>query len=54
MNSMDQQMPAHLEYHLIRSWWHPDKNQGKQPGDITRGSKDVWLRCPGCKHGCGR
>jgi hypothetical protein len=46
---------ADPDYHLIQSWWHPTKNLGKQPGDFTHGSqKFIWLRCPGCLHGCGR
>jgi len=35
--------------------WDLTKNQGKVPADFTYGSgQKVWLRCPGCIHGCGR
>jgi hypothetical protein len=46
---------AHLNYQAIHRMWHPTKNQGKLPADFTHASiKRVWLRCPGCNHGCGR
>jgi hypothetical protein len=46
---------AHPEYHIIQSWWHPTKNLGKLPGDFPhRCGQTVWLRCPGCRHECGR
>jgi len=54
-NAKGKKTLAHPEYHLIQAWWHPDLNRGKQPADFTHGSEQrVWLRCPGCAHGCGR
>jgi len=46
---------AHPDYQLIQSMWHPTKNLGKVPADITHGcAQKVWLRCPDCIHRCGR
>lgn len=46
---------AHPEYHIIQDWWHPTRNQGKQPANFPhRSHSRVWLRCLGCRHGCGR
>jgi hypothetical protein len=46
---------AHPDYHLIQSWWHPTNNLGKLPCDFThKSTRYVWLRCPGCRHECGR
>ena len=46
---------AHPDYALIQAWWHPTKNEGKKPNYYTAGSnQSIWLRCPGCIHGCGR
>ena len=46
---------AHPDYEKIQSMWHPTLNQGKQPADFShKSNRKVWLRCPGCRHGCGR
>jgi len=54
-NTKDRRIPAHPDYRQIQQLWHPTKNRGKMPANFTHGSgKKVWLRCPGCQHGCGR
>jgi hypothetical protein len=54
-SSMGQKTLAHQDYRLIRSMWHPTRNQGKAPVDFAhKSNQKVWLRCPGCLHGCGR
>jgi hypothetical protein len=46
---------AHSDYQLIQGMWHPTLNQNKVPAEFTHKSRQkVWLRCPGCSHGCGR
>lgn len=46
---------AHPNYKIIQDMWHPDLSQGKQPADfLHKSSRNIWLRCPGCVHGCGR
>jgi hypothetical protein len=43
-----------VPYHVIQRMWHPTLNQGKLPANFThRCNQRVWLRCPGCTHGCG-
>ena len=44
---------AHPDYDCITRWWHPSKNGGSRPADLTHGStKRVWLQCDGCPR-CG-
>jgi hypothetical protein len=46
---------AHPDYHLIRSMWHPTKNEGKLPADFPhRSNRKFWMQCSDCHHGCGR
>ena len=44
---------AHPDYDCITRWWHPSRNGGSRPTDLTYGStKRVWLQCDGCSR-CG-
>jgi hypothetical protein len=54
-NAKGKKTLAHPDYLKIQQLWYPANNQGKLPADFTHGSGlKVWLRCPGCQHGCGR
>jgi hypothetical protein len=54
-NAKGKKTLAHPDYHLLRSMWHPTKNEGKVPADFPhRSGRKVWLQCSGCHHGCGR
>jgi hypothetical protein len=54
-NAKGKKTLAHRDYHLIRSMWHPTKNEGKLPADfLHKSNRKVWLQCSGCHHGCGR
>jgi len=46
---------ADPEYVDFQDMWHPTLNLGKLPADFTHSChQQIWLRCSGCIHGCGR
>jgi len=54
-NEQGRKTLAHPDYPVIQGMWHPTLNLGKLPADFTfKSNRKVWLRCPGCIHGCGR